>query len=264
MSFFTKLTFHVFVATQVFAQTLPVTDARPEFEVTSVRTNNSGLPTGSLSGTDRTRFSARNITLNLLIRLAWNVREYQILGGPAWINSDRFDISAKTPVEVENDQMMLMLQRLLEDRFSLVIHHETRELPVYALVISKRGPKLHAGECSTGEVPPGSVPCGRIRIFTNGMDGQTSVPLFINVLSDLLGLPVTDETKIAGPFDIRLRWTPDGSTPGNRSGDSLPAADGSEPSFFTALEEQLGLRLESRKGPVETITIEHAEKSHEN
>lgn len=251
-------------ALRTSAQTVAATDARPEFEVTSVRVNTTGLPSGSLSGTDRARFSARNVTVNLLIRLAWQVREYQILGGPAWLNSDRFDIAATSLDEVENDQMMLMLQKLLEDRFKLTTRHETRELPVYALVAAKGGPKLHAGECvdidRLSSSPVSSVPCGHIRIFTNGLDGQTSMPLLINPLSDMLARPVIDETRFMGPFDVHLRWTPDGSTPGDHSGDSLPATDGSDPSFFTALEEQLGLKLESRKGPVETVTIEHAEK----
>jgi len=243
---------------------LPHLSAQTQFEVASIRANNSGLPTGSLSGTDSTRFTARNITLNLLMRLAWQVRDYQILDGPAWVASDRFDITAKPETEVDNDQMMLMLRGLLEERFHLEVRSETRDLPVYALTPAKGGLKLHSGACVEVEKlsasPATAIPCGRVRIFTNGLDGQTSMPLFVNLISDLVGRPVIDETGFGGPFDVRLRWTPDDSTPGNRSGDSLPRADSADPSFFTALEEQLGLRLESRKGPLETITIEHAEK----
>jgi uncharacterized protein (TIGR03435 family) len=235
--------------------------APPEFEVASIRANNWGLPGGSLSGSDSSRFAARNITLNLLIRLAWNVREYQVLGGPAWLSSDRFDIIAKPEIPVENDQMMLMLQKLLQERFRLSVRRETREMPVYALVPAKNGLRLHAGECVDNEPASATaVMCGRLRIYANGLDGQVSMPLFIFDLSDLVSRPVIDETNFTRPFDVHLRWTPDGSTPGDRSGDSLPLPDGATPSFFTAMEEQLGIKVESRREPVETLTVEHAEK----
>ncbi len=232
--------------------------AQPEFEVASVRANTSGLPTGSLSGSDSSRFAARNITLNLLIQLAWNVREYQILGGPSWLGSDRFDIAAKPETPVDREQMMLLLQKLLQDRFKLAIRRETREMPAYVLVPAKNGLRLRAGECVTGD--SASAECRGLRIFVNGLDGQASMPLFINVISDLVGRLVIDETKFAGPFDVHLRWTPDGSTPGDHSGDSLLLPDRAAPSFFTAMEEQLGIRMESRRAPVETMIIEHAEK----
>jgi uncharacterized protein (TIGR03435 family) len=235
--------------------------APPEFEVASVRANTSGLPAGSLSGSDSSRFAAQNITLNLLIRLAWGVQDYQVRGGPSWLGSDRFDITAKPETPVDSGRMMLMLQKLLQDRFKLAIRRETREMPAYVLVPAKSGLKLRAGECVTGE--PASMPPGRcagLRIFINGLDGQAGMPLFVKVASDLLGGPVIDETKFAGGFDVHLLWTPDGSTPGDRSGDSLPLPDGAAPSFFTALQEQLGIKAESRKAPVETLTVEHAEK----
>jgi uncharacterized protein (TIGR03435 family) len=162
---------------------------------------------------------------------------------------------------VDNDQMMLMLQNLLQDRFKLAIRRETRKLPVYVIVPAKNGLKLHSGECVTGEpTATASVTCGRLRIHANGLDGQTSMPLFVNVVSDLTGRPVIDETGFAWPFDVHLRWTPDGSMAGHQSGDALPLPDGAAPSFFTAMEEQLGMKVESRQGPVETITVEHAEK----
>jgi uncharacterized protein (TIGR03435 family) len=220
-----------------------------------VKVNTSGLPTGSFAGTDRITFSARNVTLRLLLTMAWQMRLYQISGGPPWVDSERFDIIAKAGHEVESDQMMQMVQTLLEDRFRLVARRETRTMPVYALVAAKNGLKLQSGPCDVA-----GASCGPVRIFVNGMEGQTSMPLFTWMLSDFLGRQVVDDTKFAGNFAVHLKWTPDGSTPGNRSGDLLPATPGSDPSFFTALEEQLGLRLEPRRGPVETLTVEHAEK----
>jgi len=96
------------------------------------------------------------------------------------------------------------------------------------------------------------------------LEGQASMPLFTNVLSDLLERQVVDESRFGDKFDVHLKWNADGSTPGDRSGDSLPSTPGADPSFFTALEEQLGLRLEPRRGPVETLTVERAEKPTEN
>lgn len=229
------------------------------FEAASVKVNTSGLPTGNLAGTDRFTFSARNLTLKRLVTIAWQARDYQLSGGPSWADTERFDVVAKSSREVESDQMMQMLQMLLENRFRLVVHRETRTLPIYALVAAKSGLKLRAGPCNEG-----GTSCGPVRIFANGMEGQTSIPLFTWMLSDFLGRQVVDETTFEGNFDVHLKWTPDGSTPGNRSGDSLPATAGTDPSFFTALEEQLGLRLESRRGPVDTLTIERAEKPTEN
>jgi uncharacterized protein (TIGR03435 family) len=228
---------------------------KPEFEVASVKTNNAGLPSGSLSGTDKSRFAATNITLKLLLTMAYQVRDFQVTGEPVWLNSDRFDIAAKADTEVDWDRMMLMLQKLLEDRFALVIRREIRELPLYRLVAAKNGLKLHGGNCSDADKQ-----CGRLAIFSNGMEGQTSMPLFVNVLADMLARPVIDQTNFTGPFDVHMRWTPDESTPGRRSGETLPETSESAPSFITALEEQLGVKLETGKGPVETINIEHAEK----
>jgi uncharacterized protein (TIGR03435 family) len=229
---------------------------RPGFEVASVKINNSGLPSGSLAGTDKSRFAATNITLKLLLTMAYQVRDSQVIGGPAWVNSDRFDIMAKTETEADWDRMMLMLRKLLEDRFGLVIRRETRELPLYKLVAAKTGLKLHGGNCSDTEKQ-----CGRLAIFSNGLEGQSVMPLFVNVLADMLARPVIDQTNFNGPFNVHMRWTPDESTPGRRSGETLPETSESAPSFMTALEEQLGLKLEPGRGPVETITIEHAEKA---
>ncbi len=232
---------------------------KPEFEVASVRINNSGLPSGSLSGTDKSRFAATNITLKLLLTMAYQVRDFQVIGGPAWLNSDRFDLAAKAETEADWDRMMLMLQSLLEDRFGLVIRRETRELPLYKLVAAKGGLKLYGGNCSDTDKQ-----CGRLAIFSNGMEGQSMMPLFVNVLADLLVRPVIDRTNFNGPFDVHMRWTPDDSSPGRRSGETLPETNETAPSFITALEEQLGLKLEAAKGPVETINIEHAEKPGDN
>jgi uncharacterized protein (TIGR03435 family) len=128
-------------------------------------------------------------------------------------------------------------------------------MPLYRIVVGKGGLKLHAGACADSDKQ-----CGRLAIFSNGMEGQTSMPLFVNAIADMLARPVIDETEFAGPFDVHMRWTPDESTPGRRSGETLPESNASAPSFLTALEEQLGLKLESGKGPVQTITIVHAEK----
>jgi uncharacterized protein (TIGR03435 family) len=170
-----------------------------------------------------------------------------------------------------------MVQALLADRFKLKVSHQTKELPVYALVVAKGGPKL-----TETQVPPPTpdgtaAPNRGFRGIRMGGPGQlTGTNIDMGLLADLLsgqrelGRLVIDQTGLKGNYDWTLKWTPDRSDPmfkapdgGQPSGDALPA-DSSGPSLFTALEEQLGLKLEARKGPVETLVIDSIEKSSEN
>ncbi len=230
-------------------------------------------------------------TVLQLIQQAYNVRESQISGGPGWINSDRYDIVAKVgdiPADPQNpiDQRKATeLQRermraLLADRFQLKIRRETKELPVYALILARGGPKLKesnpggpapAPDAEKGaERPRGS----NMRIGLGQIMGQ-SVPLdmLVQVLSQQLGRIVVDKTGLKGTYDFTLEWTPDqgqGLGPGFAAPgepprpDSSAPAESSGPSVFSALQEQLGLKLESQKAPVEIIVIESVEKPSEN
>jgi uncharacterized protein (TIGR03435 family) len=193
----------------------------------------------------------------------------RILGAPDWAKSDKFDIAAKVDSsdvaelqKLSQYQRGLMLQALLVDRFKMVIHAETRELPVFALVIAKNGPKLK-------EATPEDK--GMMRL-TRGMLVGQGIPItfLANMLmhqSELEGRTVLDKTGLTGKYEVTLQWTPEDQTlPGPADGAqaTAPPSDASGPSIYTALQEQLGLKLESTKGPVEFLVIDHIEQPSPN
>ena len=168
----------------------------------------------------------------------------QIAGGPAWLDSDRFEILAKAEQPVDNDLVLMrMLQTLLAERFQLMVHRETRTIPALVLEVAKNGPKLEKAE-------------GKEASTNNGrglIDARTiTMRRFAEVLSRQMDLPVIDGTGLPGAFDLKLEWAPPNAKPD------------SGPSVFAALQEQLGLRLESRKMPIEILVIDRAEKPSEN
>jgi len=202
-----------------------------------------------------------------------------ISGGPAWIDSERYRINARAEGAPGPEMMQgPMLQALLEDRFKLRIHRETREVPVYAVTVAKAGSKLHAfkeGSCVAQTVPPtppepGQRLCGGPKIGGKGTTPPTAILEYngvsldeLKALSQFLGRPVINKTGIAGRFDFHLEFVLDESTPGVRL--SFPASDDPPgPSIFTAIQEQLGLKLDSAKGPGEFLIIDHVEKPSEN
>ena len=260
------------------------------YDVASIKPNKSGSnivrmmirPDG---------LSAMGGTLRMLIENAYEIQYFQILGGPKWINSDRYDIEAKMDsAQMERlktlspDESRLeskrMLQALLADRFQLVVHRETKELPGYALVIAKGGSKLH--EAKPGDTypngikgPEGQPGTGLMLMGGNGgpVTGQgISIEHLARLLSQQLGRTVVDDTGLMGNYDFTLQWTPDdraGQMPdasqgGGARSDDAPPPDSSRPSIFTAVQEQLGLKLESRKIPVEMLVIDHVEAPSEN
>ena len=244
----------------------------PQFDVASIKPNNSGANPSSVRVAPGGRLTAFNASLRSFITQAYQIPDFELSGGPAWMNSDRYDIEARGPATATPEQIMQMLQALLADRFQLKIHRETRELPVYALLIGKNGSKLEpsrGGDCwdPTAGIPPPTPdarPCGGFRNAPNEMSG-VKVPMyrFVLNLSRFLGRTVIDKTGLGGAYDITLKWTPDESqaflAPAGQ-----PPSDSSGPSIFTAVQEQLGLRLESQKGPVEVLVIDHVEKPSEN
>jgi len=233
------------------------------------------------------RFTATNVGLKMLIVLAYNVKSFEISGGPGWIDSDGYDINAKAAdTNTSLDQLRPMLQTLLENRFQLKVHRETKEMPVYALMLAKNGPKLPEakdGGCikfgpdsppppppSPGQLPP--ILCGGFLRAPNLLQaGKVDMKQLVNVLSDVLGRPVIDKTGFTGTFDVKLEFSPEGTSFGGgfgRGGVALiggpPPGDDAKPSIFTAVQDQLGLKLESQKGPGEVLVIDHAEKASEN
>ncbi len=213
------------------------------------------------------RLNATGATLGDLLMQAYHLESFQIAGGADWVNSARYDITATTNgAAVTQDQRRQMIRSFLSDRFKLVLHRETKELPIYALTIAKGGLKLkpaERGECP--DQPTMTNPCGGFRISHRSLmtGNKVTVAQLAEDLSFMLDRLVVDKTEVKGLFDMRLEWTPDANL-GKSSSDTEPPAGVDGPSIFTAIQEQLGLRLESRRGPVERLVLDHAEKPSAN
>jgi uncharacterized protein (TIGR03435 family) len=260
----------------------------PSFEVASIKPNRSGDMFIRIMFQPG-RFTANGVTTKHLITMAYNVRDFQVSGGPGWINSERYDIEAKVPDSIaeelpklppdqREEKSRLMIQSLLADRFGLKLSHTTKELPAYALVIAKTGPKLHEAKPDdnypTGiKGPDGRAHPGVMRMSPGELTGQgIAIKFLVRLLSEQLGRDVLDQTGLKGNYDLTLKWTPEPGegmmlrTPegGNPPPESGPPPDTSGPSIFTAIQEQLGLKLEPTKAPAEVLVVDHVEKPSEN
>src|ERR1017187_3094891 len=212
----------------------------PAFEVASIKLSTVEPGSGSGISSDIGRITARNVTLNRCIRGAYDMPEAQILGGPKWVDEERYDIDAKSAGPAGEHALMAMLQQLLAERFKLVIHRETRPLAGYALVVGKKGITTKPSE-STGP--------SRSNANRRSIEGEAcSMGCLATKLAEVLHVPVTDSTGLEGRFDFKLEWTPD----------DLQTA------VLPALEEQLDLKLQARKVPTEVIVIDSAEKASAN
>lgn len=235
----------------------------PRYEVASVKPNvDDGF--GYTFHIDPGTLSASGITLRRLIMTAYQVHGFRIVGAPEWVDSQRWDVQAKHDGPVSPDQIHQMLRTLLEERFQLRSHFEKRQMPVYELVIDRRGAKVPAAK------DPEAMPTFRTG---NGLVQMTTVTsaTFASQLSYSLARPVIDKTGLSGNFDFALEWTAEPGENGGPTTSGLPpgtpaprpsTADG--PSIFTAIREQLGLQLKSGTGPVEVLVIDHAEKPDAN
>jgi uncharacterized protein (TIGR03435 family) len=245
---------------QGHAQSASQEAAAPAFEVASVKPNKTGQRGGQLN-TEPGRLTITNMPLRVCIKTAFGLQDYQLSGGTASVEDERYDIVAKADGAVQDDQLMLMLRRLLADRFKLRRHTESKEMQAFSLVVGKNGPKLH-------EVEPAGKDWARNGV--GSIEGQeVSMARLAAILAGRLGLPVVDLTGIKGVFDLKLSWTPGPATvrnpAENKESPSVESmSDPSGPSIFSALQEQLGLRLEARKVPVEIIVIDHVERPSEN
>ncbi|HWB83620.1 MAG TPA: M56 family metallopeptidase [Bryobacteraceae bacterium] len=270
---------------------------RPTFEVASIKRNVSNWsdPTHHPMGGGYQpggRLRLVNLPLTGLIQFAYADHDSahwlplppsQIVGGPAWAKTDGYDIEARPEHKTDPKHMWLMLQTLLADRFRLALHRETRELPVYDLEVAKRGLKLPAPknvDCVSfppGTPPrqvPGKVDCGHVAGFFGLARGllrlkgsRIHMRDLVRELASILDRPVLDKVGFTGEFDLNLSFTSSETLTGIRdlgSGSSLLPTDSDRPSFFTALEEQLGLRLVPAKSPVEVLVIDHAERPSAN
>lgn len=232
------------------------------FEAASIKPNNSGRPGGGIS-TDPARIKIINSSLKFCVQVAWNLKDFQVSGATGWMEMEHYDIDAVAASPFTQEESRTMLRALLAERFGLVVHSEKQDKPGFALVPARNGPKLP---------PPTDDPSV---MFSNTPSGDrtlsapnVSMKRFADALSVALGAIVVDQTGIEGQYDVSFQWTPDSSAPRmSKSGEPLPAPPVDAmpgPSIFTALQEKLGLRLESRKVPVEVIVIEHAHRPSEN
>jgi len=251
------------------------------FEVASVRLNKSGDGNGMLRQMPGGRMTATNMPLRQMITFAYNLAGYQLVGGPGWINANRYDVSAKmegnpdsafVPGSTAANPMQIALQKLLADRFKLKVHRETREKDIYAVVIVKPGapgPGLRptkqdcaaaAAAAQRGAPPPApgsnapfcGIQGGPGRLKFGGLPSAALAQAF----SGPSGRMVVDRTGLTGSWDFELNFAPEqrGQAPG-----ANPPADSDLPGFFTAIQEQLGLKLESTKGPVDVVVIDGVE-----
>lgn len=220
----------------------------PRFEVTSVKRSapdQAGI--GGGVSVDSALFRSSRVPLRNLIYSAYGVPSWRLSGGPDWLDTDAYDISATLPSGTSTDQIGLMLQGLLADRFHLRVHRETREASVYALVVAQGGSRLKPAAGNTFAVKKGP---GHLEIH------HATVPAFISYLnSGVAGRPVLDATELSGYFDFTLDWS---STLNTTEPQDLG------PSLFTAIQEQLGLKLEPRKRPAEFIVIDRIDRPDEN
>ena len=275
------------LATVSGQQPAPAPQTAASFEVASVKPNQSGELGIRMQIPGSDRFTATNVPVRELIRMAYDTQDVRLIGGPDWIRSERFDIVAKAeqPFPAWGPAgpplpLLLMLRTLLADRFGLVVHQEARELPVYALVMAradrKFGPDLTTSKLDCASLaragragpPPGppSYPaeptCG-MRIAPGQMViGGTPISQLASVLSQFVQRVVLDRTQLTGPFDFRLSWTPErvpqGAAPPGAP--PLPPVDPNGPSLFAALQEQLGLTLESTRAPLEVLVIDRVDR----
>jgi uncharacterized protein (TIGR03435 family) len=234
------------------------------FEVATIKPVDGDPKTGryiTMQGPHR--FIANGYTLKLLIAAAYSLNARAISGGPEWIESNRYDIVALTPGDVQptHDEQMAMLRDLLAGRFKLAFHREEKEFSIYALTVAKNGPKLKESTSSPDDPPVliGIVHTDRILLpARNATMGD-----FTSMLQRaVLDRPVVDKTGLTGTYDFDLEWAPDETQFG---GDIPPAsANASAAPFFTAIQEQLGLKIEATKGPVAALVVDKAERPSEN
>jgi bla regulator protein blaR1 len=240
-----------------------LTLAQSQFDVVSVKPSAPDEHNSFMFRPQPGGLRAAGIPLKMLIMESYDLKAFQVSGGPSWVASERWDVLAKADGvegQIPMARMRPMLQAMIADRFKLKIHKETKEMPVYALVMEKNGLKIvpHAGAEQQFRFGDGSL------IVKKG--GTAALATW---LSRQLGRVVIDQTNLKDEYDYTLQWTPD---PGQGGAESIglppelprPHADTNGPSIFTALQEQLGLRLVSQKGPVEIIVIDSVEKPSAN
>lgn len=223
---------------------------RIEFEVARIKPADPLSPNEGLPERSPERAIYRYASVKNLLMTAYGLPFQQVLG-PPWIDSERYDIAAKAPAGATKEQVNVMLQNLLADRFKLSVHRETKQLPLYELVVGKNGSKMRDSDPNaSGGRRTRYV--GRNYVVTNP---KASMAEAIQVINAFLDRPVVDKTGLTGTYNLKLTYTPD--TPGNRRSEPDP----NDISIFTAVQEQLGLRLKAKTGPVDVVVVDKGEKT---
>ena len=247
----------------------------PAFEVASVKVNTSSAPVSRISAPEGTgRFETTNTSVRMLILNAYGIPAFQLAGGPSWLDSLHVDVLARGAAGATRAEISAMVRTLLAERFNLVVRRETREMPVYALIVARDdrrlGPRMQASttNCAAAAAPGAPAPqtasgqllcTTRMSPFTINAGGMTMARL-AQTVSGIVDRVVTDETKLPGGYDLQLSFTPERPPPPG----APPPADPDAPSIFAALQEQLGLKLDARRGMVEILVIDRLDQPKEN
>jgi len=219
----------------------------PVFEVATVKVNRSGSGGSNLPRLTNRRLSAENATLKQLLQVAYDLNALQI-SGPGWLDSDRFDLAAKSPAGVPDSELMPMLQSLLKERFQLTAHRENKEMPVYDLIIAKDGPKISAFDPT--HIPPAPPRNGAASMIIGAM----TMSQLANTLAPAAGRPVVDKTGLEGRYFCAVTFSPLAAQANSNVADVAPL------DIFAAVEQQLGLKLEPAKALREILVVDHAER----
>jgi bla regulator protein BlaR1 len=265
----TRILVGLLIAYTLFGQATNSPPAAPTaYSVASIKPNKSSDDRFMLRPMPGGGLTATGVTLKMLMGFAYGVFAYQISGGPAWIGTERWDIEAKTDAvqgQLPPAQSGALLRALIEDRFQLKARLENKEIPVYELVVTKNGSKLKPNPEDPAKAKRSAMLGNGTGTFTN-----SSMAVLAARLSQQLGRPVIDRTDLKGGYDFTLEWTP-ASGEGGAELLGLPpraeppaAGESNGPSIFTALQDQLGLKLESTKGPADILVIDHVERPSEN
>jgi uncharacterized protein (TIGR03435 family) len=244
------VTLSIAMATLTLAQTSG-SQAAAKFDLASIKATAVGDGSLRIDFSPGGRFSAKNATLQILLRNAYGLEDYQIVDGPGWTTTVGFDIEARADAgsgDPDRREVLKMIQALLADRFHLATHRETRQLPVYNLVTGKNGPRIKTADPSA--TPDRSLKMGQLSAQKMSMNALA------NLLAFDLKRPVKNETALEGEFAFTLEWTR-----GLGEFDFGPSA---RPSLFTAVQEQLGLQLKAARGPVEVLVIDQVERPSQN
>jgi uncharacterized protein (TIGR03435 family) len=264
MSKLAKLLWRSSIAVLAVPGLLGQSENLPSFEVASVRPHGPTVFRPLTAETGPGRFVRGNVKVKDLVCWAYDLLGYQIAGGPDWFNSqelrsNRYDVEAKIDQakiggKVDLQQIKLMVQSLLADRFQLRVHREMRELPVYALVVAEKGPRLRT--VKDAELGPGKELVALYGAISARSAGATDLARVLTVIADR---PVLDQTGLDGKYDFELQFDQSSTGRGNQR-----PVDVGKPSIFTAVREQLGLRLDPQRAQMELLVVDHVEKPTDN